>query len=453
MGIIIRNTAKDLMKFYPDDVATWCRQMAMAVLMLIGGMELEFEGRGGVMIAMTFFPLVFEVLGFAIAGCTIMKMNLTFAITVGMVLGAVSPGVLIPILLKLKDEGYGMKKGIPYLVIGAASFDDIVAITGFMVAATFGYNEFDPKPKHIKVIIGRLFMEVFIGLFSGMILGGIMWFLKNCHKYIKFVASSIGVMGLVAIHYFFHLMAGEFLCAIIFGYMCLRVWGHDAKPQHEVEMLWGVATPFLFGTIGACLDFDKINKSVLGDTIGCIMIALVFRTVSAYASVYESQYNWKEKAFCAIAWLPKGSVNAVVGGMVLDHANKMTVDNLEQAKNKATVKHYGEISLTAALISILITAPLGAVLTVLCGEHWLERETQEEAKEREQIEKEVFGEEEVEKQKKKEEELRGATSGKTLGISPAMMVARSTSYRSVRSKRSGNYSKEDKKANIDKLNE
>merc|ERR1712159_28584 len=112
-----------------------------------------------------------------------------------------------------------------------------------------------------------------------------------------------------------------------------------------------------------------MNNSIMGDTIGCIMIALVFRTVSAYYSIYESQYTWKEKAFCAIAWLPKGSVNAVVGGMVLEHANKMA-DTKEWATNKAALKHYGEISLTAALISILITAPLGAVLTVLCGENW-----------------------------------------------------------------------------------
>lgn len=130
--------------------------MAMAILMLIGGMELEFEGRGCVMLMLTFVPLVFEVLGFTIVGCTILDMTLTMSISVGMVLGAVSPGVLIPILIKLKDGGYGMKKGIPYLVIGAASFDDIVAITGFMVAVTFGYNEFDDVKKPVGDIIIKL---------------------------------------------------------------------------------------------------------------------------------------------------------------------------------------------------------------------------------------------------------------------------------------------------------
>lgn len=105
---------------------------------------------------MTFMPLVWEVFGFTICGVYMLDMTLSMAITVGMVLGAVSPGVLIPILIKLKEGGYGMKKGIPYLIIGAASFDDIVAITGFMVAMTFGLNEFADTIKPVGDIIVQL---------------------------------------------------------------------------------------------------------------------------------------------------------------------------------------------------------------------------------------------------------------------------------------------------------
>lgn len=111
--------------------------------------------------------------------------------------------------------------------------------------------------------------------------------LKRVNKYIKFVLSSGLVCGLVALHYYYHLLAGEFLCAIIYGFMCLKAWG-DTKPMHEIEMLWGIATPFLFGTIGAALDFSKINGEIVGDIIGCIIIACIFRTLAAYFSVYEA---------------------------------------------------------------------------------------------------------------------------------------------------------------------
>lgn len=113
-----------------------------------------------------------------------------------------------------------------------------------------------------------------------------MWPLKNCNKYLKLVVSAGCVCGLVAVHYIYHLLAGEFLCAIIFGYMCLKAWG-NTKPMHEIEMLWGVATPFLFGTIGAALDFSKINEEMVGDVILCIVIACIWRTISAYFSIYE----------------------------------------------------------------------------------------------------------------------------------------------------------------------
>lgn len=113
-----------------------------------------------------------------------------------------------------------------------------------------------------------------------------MWPLKKCSKYLKLIASVCGVCGLVALHYYYHLLAGEFLCAIIFGFMCLKAWG-DTKPMHEIEMVWGICTPFLFGTIGAALDFSKINEEMVGDVILCIIIACIWRTASAYFSIYE----------------------------------------------------------------------------------------------------------------------------------------------------------------------
>ena len=87
--------------------------------------------------------------------------------------------------------------------------------------------------------------------------------LKNKNKMIKFTVSATTAMSLVAIHYYFHLLAGEFLCAIVYGLMLSNIWG-KSKPLHELEYLWGFATPFLFGTIGASLDFKKITPDLVG---------------------------------------------------------------------------------------------------------------------------------------------------------------------------------------------
>ena len=120
----------------------------MAVLMLIGGLELSISGRGLVMMLLTFCPWLAETGGVLLIAYPLLKLDVAFCLAIGCILGAVCPGVLIPILIKLKAGGYGMSKGIPYLIMGAASFDDIAAITGFMICVTFGYN------KYIEVPVG-----------------------------------------------------------------------------------------------------------------------------------------------------------------------------------------------------------------------------------------------------------------------------------------------------------
>jgi len=81
-------------------------------------------------------------------------------------------------------------------------------------------------------------------------------------------------------------LAGEFLCAFIFGFVAYRIFGED-KPMHELEVFWGICTPFLFGTIGASLDFEKIDKSSINGVLAMIFIGVTFRTVAAYFSIYE----------------------------------------------------------------------------------------------------------------------------------------------------------------------
>lgn len=139
--------------------------------------------------------------------------------------------------------------------------------------------------------------------------------------------------------------------------------------------------------------------------------------------------------FIAIAWLPKGSVNAVVGGMIAEYALKLS----DSHPGKEELTRYGDISLSAALISILITAPIGAIASMVLGPMWLDKETDEERREREAAEKDYLGEEAYEENKKKEKEAEGSVINKTLGTNPKMMVARSVSNRdnfSHRSKKS-----------------
>lgn len=173
-------------------------------------------------------------------------------------------------------------------------------------------------------------MEVFIGLGSGLATGLCMYPLKKANIYIKFVLCVVIVSALVAVHYIYHLFAGEFLCAIIFGYVAQRIWGHDEVegiPMGQLELLWGFVMPAMFGTIGALLDFKALDYSILGPTVGVVFIGLLWRTFGAFIAIYEKKYSVKEKLYIAIAWLAKGSVVAVCGGMIADYAIGMSEED------------------------------------------------------------------------------------------------------------------------------
>jgi NhaP-type Na+/H+ or K+/H+ antiporter len=66
--------------------------------------------------------------------------------------------------------------------------------------------------------------------------------------------------------------------------------------------------------------------------------------------------NLKERLFCVIAYIPKATVQAAIGAVPLE----------------AGIKN-GDIILAVAVLSIILTAPLGAVGIMTTGERWLEK--------------------------------------------------------------------------------
>lgn len=141
-GCLARNfLCREYMQHYPEPVAYWLRNVCLSVILLRGGMELDFAGKGLTVVLLTFVPQNFEAVGAALATRWIFKMPWSLCFAQGFTLGAVSPAVLVPSMMILQNAGYGVKKGIPTSMIAASSFDDIVAITVFSVFLTISFNE------------------------------------------------------------------------------------------------------------------------------------------------------------------------------------------------------------------------------------------------------------------------------------------------------------------------
>jgi NhaP-type Na+/H+ or K+/H+ antiporter len=125
----------------------------------------------------------------------------------------------------------------------------------------------------------------------------------------------------------------KFIGALIFGYTCSRVWGSD-RPTTFLNGWWFFMQPFLFGTIGATLFIAQLNAKVMSKGVGCIFCGLTVRVIAAFCVSVERKYNWKDKLFMAVTWIPKATVQAVLGSVLLTDATHLNIP---------AYKEYGQI--------------------------------------------------------------------------------------------------------------
>ena len=140
-GCLARNFFGSVMDYYNDDWGAYIRMVSLCVILLRGGLELEFEGKGLVVVLLTLCPQACEATAVALISKGLLSMPWSLCFALGFIVGAVSPAVLVPSCMLLQDGGYGVEKGIPTTLIAASSFDDIIAITIFGICSTVAFNQ------------------------------------------------------------------------------------------------------------------------------------------------------------------------------------------------------------------------------------------------------------------------------------------------------------------------
>ena len=140
-GCMARNfLCEGYMQHYPESYAAWIRSICLSIILLRGGMELDFEGKGLTVVLLTLIPQNAEAIVAAVASRYIFDMPWMLCFAQGYTLGAVSPAILVPSCMILQNADYGTIKGIPTTLIAAASFDDIIAISVFSLFLTVAFN-------------------------------------------------------------------------------------------------------------------------------------------------------------------------------------------------------------------------------------------------------------------------------------------------------------------------
>jgi len=367
------------------------RQICLTVILLMAGLELDpvaLSRLSGMVVRATFIPCLVEATAVAVLSNLILGLPWTVGFMLGFILAAVSPAVIIPALMSLSGRGYGVAKGIPTLVIAACAADDVVAISGFGIFLGVTFSLGSPLWKlilhgPIEVVIGVSF-----GVFWGIIC---QWIPHKDHRHVAFFRWLIlfggGLIALFGAHLIHYDGAGG-LASIIMAFVAGMQWRREGWGDHNpvtktFQRMWIILQPIIFALIGTEIQVDKIDGAVLGKSIGVLFLALIIRMCGTYVAVMGGELNIKEKIFMAIAWLPKATVQAALGPLFLAKVSEFELEKFEQLCDpeeysllecQALWIKRGNDILTLAVLSILITAPLGALAILGTGPRLLEQD-------------------------------------------------------------------------------
>lgn len=321
------------------------RTIALVVILLRAGFLLDLKdlkenGLGAILL--TFLPATFEIIGTVIFTYCFMSWTLLDGFILGTILAAVSPAIIVPRMIKLIEENVGYDHKVPQMVMAGASADDIYVILFFSLAITFTttntFNVIDIVLLPISIALG-----IAIGLLTGYILSQIF---KKIH-----MRDTIKVLIVFGIALFVLSFENTFipysglLAIISIALMILKEYPVLAsRLLKKYEKIWVFAEMLLFILVGVALDLSTI-KTVGLVAVALIIFALIIRGIGVWVSLLKTNLTLKEKTFVVFAYIPKATVQASIGSIPL---------------SLGLIR--GNDMLTIAVLSILITAPIGASL-------------------------------------------------------------------------------------------
>ena len=322
------------------------RQIALIIILTRAGLNLDIQDLkkvGRPAFFMCFIPATLEIIGMIILASYLFKLSFLDSAILGTVIAAVSPAVIVPKMLKLMEEGYGKKNSIPQLIMAGASVDDIFVIvlfTAFTGLATTGALSF---AEFIKIPT-----SIILGLLAGAILGKILaLFFEKIH-----LRDSNKVIILLSIAFLLVTLEKSITGVIGFsGLLAIMAMGGTIKKfrkevairlSNKFSKLWIASELILFVLVGASVNINYLSSTGILAII-LILGVLIFRMFGVFISLLGTPLDRKERLFSMIAYCPKATVQAAIGSIPL-----------------AMGLPCGELILSIAVLSILITAPLAS---------------------------------------------------------------------------------------------
>ena len=346
-GIILGPYSLNMIDDSILNISSDLRRIALIIILTRAGLSLDINDLkkvGRPAILMCFVPACFEMLGMVLLAPKLLGISILDAAIMGAVVAAVSPAVIVPKMLKLMEEGYGVDHSIPQLILAGASVDDVFVIVMF--------SAFTGLAQGNDISI-RSFVNIPLSIVSGILIGLLIGTLLAVYFKKIHIRDTSKVIILLCISFLLVTFEDKFSSIIPFASLiAIMAIGIALQKKRDIvahrlsvkfNKLWVVAEIVLFVLVGATLD---IKYAVSAGVVSIILIlgVLVFRMLGVCLCLLKTKLTLKERIFCMIAYTPKATVQAAIGGVPL-----------------AMGLPCGNIVLTVAVTAILITAPFGAL--------------------------------------------------------------------------------------------
>ncbi len=349
LGILIGPSLLNIVDDTLLSISSYLRQIALVIILTRSGLSLDIHqlkkiGRPAIL--MCFVPACFEMLGIAIFAPMFFGISYLEALLLGSVLAAVSPAVVVPRMISLVEKGYGKEHGVPELVMAGSSCDDV-----FVIVLFYSFKNLVATSSFSAWGIAQIPISIITGIALGVAMGFLMVLILRYLKLGKVTSTifMLGIsLGMIALENF---LKPYFSISSLLGVIAMAIVVNIFRKEEAQEIqksyngLWQGFEILLFALVGIATDVHYAFSQEGAILVGLIFLALIFRSLGVFVCLIATKFTWKEKLFIVISYLPKATVQASIGAIALSEGLAC-----------------GSLVLTAAVVSILFTAPLGAIL-------------------------------------------------------------------------------------------
>ncbi|HIW14792.1 MAG TPA: cation:proton antiporter [Firmicutes bacterium] len=360
-GIVLGPYALSLLDPSILSISADLRQLALIIILTRAGLNLDLASLkkvGRPAILMCFVPACFEIGGMLLLAPPLLHISLLEAAIMGTVIAAVSPAVIVPKMLHLMETGYGTKQSIPQLIMAGASVDDVFVIVLFTSFTGLAQGQQISAVSFLSIPV-----SILLGLLVGAVIGVLL-----AQLFARFhMRDSVKVLLILSLSFLLVALENTVKSTVPFSgllaVMSLNIAVQRKRTEVAVRLsakfskLWVAAELILFVLVGATVDLSYVTTAGLA-AVAVILGVLLFRMLGVCVCLLKTTLQKKERLFCMLAYLPKATVQAAIGSLPLSMGLSC-----------------GNIVLTVAVLSILITAPLGAFLIDLTYKKLLKKAT------------------------------------------------------------------------------